>query len=110
MNRKRFYYFFCIIIITLVIVLSFTSFSYAAYPKLVSKLIEAFSKMKDYLVAISTPAAAIAIASGFLIQKFSFGDEERIRKGKKLIRTAFVSYAFILTLDLIINLIQTLVG
>ena len=44
------------------------------------------------------------------MQKFSFGDEERIRKGKKLIKTAIISYAFILLLDLIINLIETLVG
>jgi len=43
------------------------------------------------------------------MQKFSFGDEERIRSGKKLIRISIVSYAFILLLDLIIGLIETLI-
>lgn len=43
------------------------------------------------------------------MQKFSLGDEERIRAGKKLIRTAFISYAFVLSLDLIISLIETLI-
>ena len=43
------------------------------------------------------------------MQKFSLGDEERIRAGKKLIRTSFVSYAFVLSLDLIVSLIETLI-
>lgn len=43
------------------------------------------------------------------MQKFSLGDEERIRTGKKLIRTSIISYTFILALDLIIGLIETLI-
>ena len=45
-----------------------------------------------------------------MMQKFSFGDEERIRTGKKLIRTSFLSYAFILSLDLLVSLIETLIS
>jgi len=99
-----------ILFLSIIIIFSFYSNTFAAYPKLVNTLLKAFSDMKGYLIAIATPVAAVAIASGFLMQKFSFGDEERIRNGKKLIRTSIVSYAFILTLDLIINLIQTLIG
>lgn len=110
MNKKILYRILYILIITIILSFTLSNFSFAAYPKLVNKLLEAFDKIKNYLVAIATPAAAVAIASGFLMQKFSFGDEERIRKGKKLIKTSIISYAFILLLDLIINLIETLVG
>ena len=107
--KKTFYYLFNILFISFSIIFSFSTFTSAGYPKLVSMLLEAFDKIKSYLVAIATPVAAVAIASGFLMQKFSLGDEERIRSGKKLIKTSIISYAFILALDLIISLIQTLV-
>lgn len=110
MNKKLFYRIFYVLFISTIIIFTFSSFSFAAYPKLVGKLLDAFERIKEYLMALSTPVAAIAIASGFLMQKFSFGDEERIRKGKKLIRTSIISYAFILALDLVISLVQTLVG
>ena len=35
------------------------------------------------------------------MKKFSFGDEERIRMGKKIIKGSLFSYAFILAIDLI---------
>lgn len=108
--KKFFYYTLFTLFIAIVIFLTFSSFSFAGYPKLVSKIIDAFEDIKSYLVAIATPIAAVAIGSGFLMQKFSFGDEERIRTGKKLIRTSIVSYAFILVLDLIISLIKSLIG
>lgn len=107
--KEIFYYLFYILFISFSIIFSLNNFTFAGYPKLVSMLLEAFDKIKNYLVAIATPVAAVAIASGFLMQKFSLGDEERIRSGKKLIKTSIISYAFILTLDLIISLIQTLV-
>lgn len=110
MNKKFIFNILFILFTTLVIIFSFNSFSFAAYPKLVRTLLDAFDNIKGYLMAMATPVAAVAIASGFLMQKFSFGDEERLRNGKKLIRTSIISYAFILALDLVINLIQTLVG
>lgn len=107
--KKIFYYLLFIIVLAIIIVFSFMMPSFGAYPKLVSKLISAFNDIKSYIVAIATPIAAVAIGSGFLMQKFSLGDEERIRTGKKLIRTSIISYAFILALDLIIGLIETLI-
>ncbi len=108
--KKFLYYFLFTFFIFIVFLFSFNCFSFAAYPKLVKKIIEAFESIQSYIVAIATPVAAVAIGSGFLMQKFSFGDEERIRTGKKLIRTSIVSYAFILALDLIISLIKGLIG
>ena len=108
--KKFLYYSLFTIFIFIIFLFSFSSLSFAAYPKLVKKIIDAFEDIQSYIVAIATPVAAVAIGSGFLMQKFSFGDEERIRTGKKLIRTSIVSYAFILTLDLIISLIKGLIG
>ena len=44
------------------------------------------------------------------MKKFSFGDEERIRVGKKLIHGSLFSYAFILAIDLILSAIQLLLS
>lgn len=109
-NSKYFYYILFIIFLSIIVIITYYSISFAAYPKIVNKITSAFEKIKSYIVEIATPAAAVAIGAGFMMQKFSFGDEERIRTGKKLIRTSFVSYAFILLLDMIINLIETLVS
>lgn len=107
--KKIFYYILFILFILSSILLSSTFSVFAGYPKLITRLISAFEDIKSYIIAIATPIAAVAIGSGFLMQKFSLGDEERIRAGKKLIRTSIVSYAFILVLDLIISLIETLI-
>jgi hypothetical protein len=106
---KKNYYILFTLILTIILLFSFSTFSFCAYPKLVSKLIDAFNKIQTYIVAISTPAAAISIGAGFLMQKFSFGDDEKIRTGKKLVRTSIVCYAFILLLDLILSAIESLV-
>lgn len=107
--KKFFYYITFILLISIIILFSLQNISFAGYPKLVNKIITAFNSIKSYIVAIATPLAAVAIGSGFLMQKFSFGDEERIRTGKKLIRTSIVSYSFILVLDLVISLIESLI-
>ena len=109
-KSKIFYYILFIICLSIIFIFTYNSLSFAAYPKLVNKITSAFEKIKSYIIEIATPAAAVAIGAGFLMQKFSFGDEERIRTGKKLIRTSIVSYAFILLLDMLINLIDVLVG
>ena len=70
----------------------------------------AFEKIESYILRISTPAAAVAIGSGILMKKFSFGDEEKIRTSKRIIRGSLFSYAFILCLDLILSLIESLLG
>lgn len=106
---KKKYYILFTITLFFILFLSFSTYSYGAYPKLVSKLIDAFDKIESYIIAIATPVAAVSIGAGFLMQKFSFGDDEKIRTGKKLVRTSIVCYAFILLLDLILNAIEALV-
>ena len=70
----------------------------------------AFEKIKTLLIKLSTPAAAVAVGTGVFIKKFSFGDKERIRTGKNIIRGSLFSYAFILLLDLILSAINGLLG
>lgn len=77
-------------------------------PEIVDKLNSAFEKIEGWLLKLATPAAAVAVAVGIFMKKFSFGDEERIRIAKKLIRGSLFSYAFILVLDLILSAIQSL--
>lgn len=107
---KKNYYILFTITLSIILLFSLSTFSFGAYPKLVNKLIDAFDKIESYIVAIATPAAAISIGAGFLMQKFSFGDDERIRTGKKLVRTSIICYAFILLLDLILSAIESLLA
>ena len=98
-----------IVILSFIIVISFETKSFAATPKLVSKLESAFKNIESWLLKIATPAAAVAVGTGIFMKKFSFGDEERIRMGKKIIRNSLFSYAFILAIDLILAAIKSLV-
>lgn len=77
-------------------------------PAIVDKLNSAFETIEGWMLKLATPAAAVAIAVGLFMKKFSFGDEERIRVAKKLIRGTLFSYAFILVLDLVLSAIQSL--
>ena len=92
------------------IILVLSSTAFGATPKLVTKLNSAFEDMESWIIKISTPAAAVAVCSGALMRKFSFGDEEKIRTGKKLITGSLFSYAFILAIDLVLSAIQSLIG
>ena len=104
---KKFIFNF-ILIIFILSILSCKSF--ASTPKLVNKVNDAFKEIEGWILKISTPAAAVAICSGALMRKFSFGDEEKIRTGKKLITGSLFSYAFILATDLILSAIQSLIN
>ena len=77
-------------------------------PEIVDKLNSAFEKVESWMLKLATPAAAVAVAVGLFMKKFSFGDEERLRIAKKLIRGSLFSYAFILVLDLILSAISSL--
>ena len=96
----------CLIFLSFICLFQLNSF--AAEPKLISTIESAFKKIENYIVKISTPAAAVAVGTGVLMKKFSFGDEERIRTANKLIKGSLFSYAFILCIDLILSLFQTL--
>ena len=102
---KKFLFTF-ILLFTIVFIFSTTV--YGATPKLVNKLNDAFEDIESWIIKIS--AAAVAVCSGALMRKFSFGDEEKIRTGKKLITGSLFSYAFILAIDLILSAIQSLIG
>lgn len=97
-------------ILNITIILMIFSFnqSFAAYPKLITTLQNAFDLIQTWLLALATPAAGISIATGAFMKKFSFGDDEKIRTGKKLIRTALISYIFIILLRLILTTISNL--
>lgn len=101
---------FCTNFLILFFILIFSTCSYAATPKLVTKLDNAFETIENWLINLATPAAAVAVGTGVFMKKFSFGDDEKIRTGKKLIRGSLFSYAFILAIDLILSAIKSLIA
>lgn len=110
MKEKIIFYTKMIIILSILIIGINAGTSFAAStPKLVTKLEDAFENIEDWLIKLATPAAAVAVGTGLFMKKFSFGDEEKIRTGKKLVRTALFSYGFILAIDLILSAIQSLI-
>lgn len=101
-----------IIIVFIIIISFFTVFStiYAATattPTLVNKLNNALKKIQSYLVKIAAPAAGVAIATGVLMRKLSFGDDEKMVKGKKIITNAIICYGIIISIDLIIKFVDS---
>lgn len=63
----------------------FSSFCLAASdPKLIRTINNGLTKIKEWIIKLSTPAAAVAIGTGILMKKFSFGDEERIITRQKI--------------------------
>lgn len=98
-----------ILFLFIIFIFYFSTNVFASDPKLVTKLNSAFSEIKGWLIKLATPAAAVAVGTGIFMKKLSFGDEERIRTGKKLIKGSLFSYAFILAIDLILSAISSLV-
>ena len=97
------------IILLVVILFSTSSVLAATTPTLVTKLNSALKKILEYLEKLSTPAAGVAIATGVLIRKLSFGDEEKMIIGKRVIVNAIVGYLIIQLIDLIIKFIEGIV-
>ncbi len=101
-----------IVMYMLIVIVSISCFSCiygASDPTLVNKINSAFKKIQGYLEKISLPAAGVAIASGVLIRKFSFGNEEKMVIGKKMIVNAILGYAIILSIDLILKFVDALI-
>lgn len=113
-NKKFYFIFYFSFILFFIFLFIFPSNSFAGLfdstPKLVSKLNDAFESIEQWLLTLSTPAAAVAVGVGVFMKKFSFGDEERIRVAKKLIRGSLFSYGFILAIDLILSAIKSLIA
>ena len=107
--KKKIFFIIFILFFSMILVFDFSSNIFAATPKLVSKMESAFNNIESWILKLSTPAAAVAVGTGIFMKKFSFGDEERIRTGKKIIRSSLFSYAFILAIDLILAAIKSLI-
>lgn len=105
--KKKLY---LISIFIIIFIFTFSTISFGAYPQLINKLNNAFQKIESWLVSLATHAAAVAVATGVFMKKFSFGDDERMRIGKKLIRTSLFSYVLILIIDLVLSTIQNLLA
>lgn len=109
--KKFIFFILFILLLSIILFITFDNFCFAlGEPKLVSKINSAFENIENWLLKLSTPAAAVAVGTGVFMKKFSFGDEERIRTGKKIIKGSLFSYAFILAIDLILSAIKSLIS
>lgn len=100
-----------LVVIIMVLVISSAASVYAAArtPTLINKLNTALKKILSYLEKLATPAAGVAIATGVMIRKLSFGDEEKLVLGKRTIINAIIGYLTIQLIDLIIKFIEEIV-
>lgn len=92
-----------------IFILSINSVVFGADPTLVTKINSGLKKVQGYLIKFATPAAGVAIASGVLMRKFSFGNEEKMAIGKKIIINAIIGYAIVISIDLIIKFVDSLI-
>jgi len=54
-------YILYILFLSFIILIFYPSISFAAYPKLISTIINAFESIKTWIIRIATPAAAVAV-------------------------------------------------
>lgn len=109
--KKIIFFISFILVLSIIFFITFDNFCFAlGEPKLVSKINSAFETIEGWLLKLATPAAAVAVGTGVFMKKFSFGDEERIRMGKKIIKGSLFSYGFILAIDLILSAIKSLIS
>ena len=59
--KKNLFFINLILILFTIFLFSFSSISFCAYPKLVTKLVNGFEQIKTWLIKIATPAAAVAV-------------------------------------------------
>ena len=67
-NKLLFYILFCLILFIIFWTTFYTNI-FAAYPKLVSKLISGFESIKGWIIKIATPAAAVAVRNRNIYEK-----------------------------------------
>lgn len=106
-NKYKKIIIFCIVLMSLFVFISTIYGATATAPTLVNKLNSALKKIQSYLVKIAAPAAGVAIATGVLMRKLSFGDEEKMIKGKKVITNAIICYGIVISIDLIIKFVDS---
>lgn len=61
MKNKKLFFITFILFLSVVILFTFTIYSYGADPKLVNTMKKAFEQIKDWLLKLATPAAAVAV-------------------------------------------------
>lgn len=66
---KKLYYIFYILFLFIVFIFAFSSRSFAAYPKLIATLVSAFEEIKGWIIAVSTPAVAVAVRNWSVYEK-----------------------------------------
>lgn len=70
---KKFYFYIKFICFLFIICLfTFSTTCFAAYPKLISTLSDAFEAVENWLLKISTPAAAVAVRYRCFYEKIQF--------------------------------------
>lgn len=99
----------CVFLLLIVCIGFISNTIFASTPTLVTKLNKAFKNILTYLEKLAGPIAGVAIASGVIIRKLSFGDEEKMVIGKRVIINAIVGYGLILIIDLILKFVESLV-
>lgn len=100
-------FFVNLITISILILSSFNEvFGATRNPMFIKKIKSGFERVQDYILIIATPAAGVSISTGLLMQKFSFGDEEKVRTAKRLIRGSIFAYCLILSTKFLLDLIQ----
>ncbi len=69
MNKKFLFFNLFSFILFIIFLNIFSTCTFAAYPKLVSKLINGFETIKGWIIKISTPAAAVAVRNRSFYEK-----------------------------------------
>ena len=77
--KKRFLFILLFILFLLIFSSNVSANIFNGNPEIVDKLNSAFEKIESWMLKLATPAAAVAVAVGLFMKKFSFGDEERLR-------------------------------
>jgi len=72
MKKNHLFFINSIFILFIIFLIFFSSSTFAAYPKLVSKLINGFETIKEWIIKISTPAAAVAVRYWDFYEKIQF--------------------------------------
>ena len=109
MKRKKTLWFYTVFV-SIIFFCALSNVAFAADPKLVTTLTGAFTKLEGYIVKIATSFAAVAVATGLLMRKFSLGDEKKIYRANNLIKGSITSYVLIICIDLILSLITTVLS
>ena len=67
--NKLFFNIKFIFILSFILLFCFSSTCFAAYPKLITTLSDAFESVENWLIKIATPAAAVAVRNWCVYEK-----------------------------------------